>query len=94
MISEKEVRRIAKLARLELTDKEIEKIQKDLSAILDYFNLLERAPKAEIVRGLTAYNNSAFREDGAVPQPREVAQKIISAAPDKKDGYIKAKTVL
>ena len=47
MISKEEVEHIAKLARLELTGKEVEKMQKDLSAILDYFDLLKKAPKLE-----------------------------------------------
>ncbi len=45
MISKEEVEHIAKLARLELTESEVKKMQKDLSAILDYFNLLKKAPK-------------------------------------------------
>ena len=49
MISKEEVEHIAKLARLELSDKETEKMQKDLSAILDYFNLLKKAPKPETI---------------------------------------------
>ena len=47
MISKEEVQHIAKLARLELTETEVEKMQKDLSAILDYFNLLQKTPKPE-----------------------------------------------
>ena len=38
MISKEEVLHIAKLARLELTEEEVEKMQKDLTEILDYFN--------------------------------------------------------
>ena len=37
MISKEEVEHIAKLARLELTEKEVGKMHKDLTAILDYF---------------------------------------------------------
>ena len=37
MISKEEVEHIAKLARLELTEKEIEKMQKDLTEILGLF---------------------------------------------------------
>jgi len=43
MISKQEVEHIAKLARLELTDAEIEKMQKDMSEILGYFDLLKKA---------------------------------------------------
>ena len=48
MISKEEVEHIAKLARLELTGKETEKMQKDLTEILGYFDLLKNVP--EIVK--------------------------------------------
>ena len=92
MISKEEVQHIAKLARLELTEKEVEKMQKDLSAILDYFDLLKRAPKAKIAK--TEGDLSATRKDEILPRDASVAEKIISAAPDKKDDYIKVKTIL
>jgi len=41
MIDKKEVQHIAKLARLYLKQEEIEKMEKELSLILDYFNLLK-----------------------------------------------------
>ncbi|MDP2664107.1 MAG: Asp-tRNA(Asn)/Glu-tRNA(Gln) amidotransferase subunit GatC, partial [bacterium] len=42
MISKEEVKHIAKLARLGLSDKEIGKFQKDLSSILDYVEKLKK----------------------------------------------------
>ena len=91
MISKEEVEHIAKLARLELTEKEVEKMQKDLSAILDYFDLLKKAPKPEksIVKG----DLSAARKDEVISS-HDIVDEIITAAPDKKDGYIKVKTIL
>ena len=91
MISKEEVEHIAKLARLELTGEEVEKMQKDLSAILDYFDLLKKAPKAEktVVKG----DLSAFRKDEVISIPG-LKDEIIEATPDKKDGYIKVKTIL
>ena len=41
MNTKKQVKHIAKLARLGLTQKEIEKMQKNLSLILNYFKILE-----------------------------------------------------
>ena len=93
MISKEEVEHIAKLARLELTEAEVEKMQKDLSAILDYFALLKKAPKAEKVKAQGA-NLSATRKDEVLPKDASVAEKLIAAAPDKKDDYIKVKTIL
>lgn len=93
MISKDEVKHIAKLARLELSEKEIEKMQKDLSAILDYFNLLKKAPKVKIERHASAEGYGEARKDEAINQKREVVEKIIAASPDKKDDYIKVKAI-
>lgn len=94
MLSKEEVERIANLARLELTGKEAEKMQKDLSEILDYFNLLKQAPKSELNSAQPAAVNSHLRKDEAKPRDAEEAQRIIAAFPDKKDDYIKVKTIL
>lgn len=92
MISKDEVEHIAKLARLELTEKETERMQKDLSEILDYFNLLKKAPKLKVENKKAAFAKaSACRRDEAIPQRREVVEKLIQSAPDKKDDYIKVK---
>lgn len=91
MISKEEVQRIAKLARLELTEKEIVKMQKDLSEILDYFNVLKKAPKIKMEK-ITAVGTSA-RPDEVLQRDASCAEKIISAAPDKKDDYIKVKAI-
>ena len=91
MISKEEVEHIAKLARLELTGNEVEKMQKDLSAILDYFALLKKAPKPENVE--IKGDLSAMRKDEVISS-YDMIDEIIAAAPDKKDGYIKVKTIL
>jgi aspartyl-tRNA(Asn)/glutamyl-tRNA(Gln) amidotransferase subunit C len=94
MISKEEVKHIAKLARLELTEKEIEKMQKDLSAILDYFNLLKKAPApAEASAGKAEKINSNLRKDEVISS-YNIRDEIIAQAPDKKDDYIKVKSIL
>ena len=96
MISKEEVEHIAKLARLELSDGEVKKMQKDLSDILDYFDLLKKAPKpAKILReknlGGQAKN---LRKDETKPRDANVTERIVVAAPEGKDGYIKVKNIL
>ena len=90
MISKEEVEHIAKLARLELTEEEVSKMQKDLSAILDYFDLLKKAKKAEKVQ--VKGDLSATRLDEIISS--DIAEKLISAEKNKKDSYIKVKTIL
>ena len=96
MISKEEVEHIAKLARLELTEKEIEKMQKDLSEILDYFNLLKNVP-ALSGRGSPSGSGRPVgeaRKDEARPRDAGMAERLVVAAPDKKDDYIKVKAIL
>lgn len=94
MISKEEVEHIAKLARLELTEKEVEKMQKDLTEILGYFDLLKKAPKPKSVEGNKMGNLSATRKDEIRFKDNGLAEKLVAAAPDKKDGYIKVKAIL
>ncbi len=42
MISNEEVRHIAKLAKINLSDDEIKKFSGELSSILDYFSILQK----------------------------------------------------
>ena len=90
MISKEEVQHIAKLARLELTEKEVEKMQKDLSAILDYFDLLKRAPKVKAQPA--SAKAPAWRGDEVISS-YDIADELIGQAPDKKDDYIKVKNI-
>jgi aspartyl-tRNA(Asn)/glutamyl-tRNA(Gln) amidotransferase subunit C len=92
MISKEEVEHIAKLARLDLTGKEVEKMQKDMSAILDYFKLLKKVSNSEkIIK--TEGNLIATRKDEIKSRDAGLAEKIIKALPDKKDDYIKVKAI-
>jgi aspartyl-tRNA(Asn)/glutamyl-tRNA(Gln) amidotransferase subunit C len=98
MIKKEEVEHIAKLARLGLTEKEKEKIQKDLSSILDYFKLLRKLDTSKVEP--TSHSFSSFlvkgdfgRKDEINPQPLEKVRKLIEAAPDTKDGFVRVKAV-
>jgi aspartyl/glutamyl-tRNA(Asn/Gln) amidotransferase C subunit len=94
MISKEEVQHIAKLARLELTEKEIEKMQKDLTEILDYFNLLKKVPKlAQGEPGSRPQSGLGTRKDEVVSS-HDIVDELIAAAPDKRDDYIKVKAIL
>jgi aspartyl-tRNA(Asn)/glutamyl-tRNA(Gln) amidotransferase subunit C len=91
MISKEEIEHIAKLARLELTDDEVKKMQKDLTAILGYFELLKKSPKSK-AQSPTKTQNPNLRKDEI--KRSDLSGDLISAAPDKKDGYIKVKVIL
>lgn len=95
MILKKEVKHVARLARLGLGEKEMEKMRKELSLILDYVEKLKEV-KIEKVKPTTHSMpiENIFREDKAKPQSAQVINKLIEAAPEKKKGYVKVKAVL
>lgn len=92
MISKEEVRHIAKLARLGLTEKEIEKFQKELSLILDYIEKLKEVDVSNVApesRAILVEN--VARKDEIGPGPG--GEKLLGLAPDKKEGFLKVKSV-
>jgi len=100
MISKQEVQHIAKLARLGLKPREIEKMRKELSSILDYFNLLKEVDVSKIeptfhpTKHFLKEKLNVSREDLEKPQKSEVKNKLIKLAPKRKDRYVKVKSIL
>ncbi len=93
MISKDQVIHIAKLARLELSEKEIEKIQKDLSSILDYFKLLQNQKSKIKDQKYSSKIKNVLREDKVVEKSPSLANNLVQMAPEKKEGYIKVKSI-
>ncbi len=94
MISKNQVKHIAKLIRLKLTDKEVSKYQKELAKILDYVGQLQEINTKDIppCSGGTDLKN-VFREDESEIRVRENSQKLIDQAPLKQKDLIKTKGV-
>ena len=94
-ISEEEVEHIAELARIELRDKEVEKFQKDLSSILDYFDIMKKVDTEDVepmTHSVVVENVS--RKDAATKPDHEATQKLLATAPNEKNGFIKVKSIM
>ncbi|OIO50019.1 Asp-tRNA(Asn)/Glu-tRNA(Gln) amidotransferase GatCAB subunit C [bacterium (Candidatus Gribaldobacteria) CG_4_8_14_3_um_filter_42_11] len=95
MIDKKLVENVARLGRLELSDIEKTKIQRELSAILDYVALLNEVDVSDV---RPFYENTALfnvtRADQATPRDEKATQKIIEQFPQKDNGYLKVKAIL
>lgn len=95
MISKKEVEHVAKLARLGFSWKEIEKMQKELTLILDYFDLLKEVDVSQIQP--TSHSillENVDREDIVKKESLETVNKMLVGAPAKEKGHIKVKGIL
>lgn len=94
MISKEEVKHIAKLARLGLREKEIERLQKELSSILDY---IEKLKEVDVSRIEPTSHPLEVKNVVRADERRKTkfkSQKLLDLAPETKDGYLKVKSIL
>ena len=89
-----EIEKVAKLSRIELEPEELNKISDEFGSILDFVETIKNTDTKDIdptsqVTGL----NDVWREDVAITS--EISpDKLLAAAPEILDGYIKVKKVL
>src|SRR5215211_7960319 len=93
MLTPEEVRHVAMLARLGLTDEEVESLRVQLSDVLDHIAMLDKLDTSQIeptAQILTQRNTN--RPDEIVPSLRPEAVLLI--APRSEDGFIRVPAVL
>jgi aspartyl-tRNA(Asn)/glutamyl-tRNA(Gln) amidotransferase subunit C len=95
-ITEKEVRYVATLANLKLTDAEVVKLQSDLDGILEHMDKLKEIdtrgvePMAQVL--FEAEETATLRAD--VPVPPLGSQTALANAPQAGAGYFKVPRVI
>ncbi|HBH46276.1 MAG: hypothetical protein A2445_04545 [Candidatus Jacksonbacteria bacterium RIFOXYC2_FULL_44_29] len=87
-----EAQKIAKLARLYLTEEELEKYSQQLSVILDYIDSLNQVDTSQVqitsqVTGLT----NVWREDKITASL--ITSELLEQAPELEQGGVKVKSV-
>ena len=92
-IGKDDVRKIAKLARLKLSDAEIELYQGQLVKILDSMNELSKldTSKVEPTTSVLGAKN-VMREDE--PQPFQDVEALLANAPEREGPYFKVRKVI
>ena len=94
-LSNKDIKHIANLARLELSDKELDKYGSQLSAILGYIDQLQEVdttgvePTAQVT-GLT----NVFAKDEIETWDKTEQQAALGQAPEIENNQVKVKRVL
>ncbi len=94
MVTQKEVKRVAKLARIGLTKKEEEKFSRELSLILNY---VEKLKEVNISKTLPTSHSikmeNVMREDLENEKLKMKNGKLLKLAPETKNGYLKVKSI-
>ena len=90
----KELKKVAELARIELTDQELKDLSEDMGSILGFIDKIQKADTAGViptsqVTGLA----DVWREDVVKPSPIK-PKELLAGSPSLHDGYVKVKKVL
>ena len=92
-LTPEQVRHIARLARVGLTDDEVARFQSQLSEILDYFERLNEVDSANVPpTAHTLDMRNVMRDD----EPRESLDKeeVLANAPQREDDFFRVRVVL
>lgn len=92
-LSNEEVRHIAWLARLGVTDAEVERFREDLSVILEHFRALEELDTNSVPAAAHAsLLHNVLRED--VPAASLTSDEVLANAPDSEDSLFRVPPIL
>lgn len=91
-ITEKDIKHLASLSRLEFSDDEIEKFSSEFASIIDYVNQLQKVDTTNVVDKTPVREFEELRDD--VVKSSLPNEKIIENAPKKYNGYFVAPTVV
>jgi len=92
----KDIKKLAVLSRINLSDKEEESLLKDMDAILGYVDQVKEAAATSAVVDMN--NSSApvnvFREDVDPHESGIFTEVLLNSAPERHGQYVKVKKIL
>jgi len=92
-ITREEVRHVAMLFRMSLSEEEIARLQQQLSQIIDYFQVLQQVDTEGVPpTSHTLALENVMRDDE--PRPSYPAEDILANAPLSEGGFFRVRAVL
>lgn len=90
-----EILHLGEMARIKLTDDEVEKFTTEIDGILGYVSTINDivADYGELTKKVGLVHN-VFREDEVTNQPGEYTEALTAAFPEKEGPYLKVKKIL
>ena len=95
MISSDDVRKLAHLSRLSLTDEEVEKMRAEIESIISYIDVIQKVKLSETPESTVYFDSiNIMREDTASHEPGLFTDALLSQAPRRDKNYLKVKKIL
>lgn len=94
-VSRDDVKKLAELSRIALSDDEVEKLRGEIDAILAYVDVVQRVELPEGVAPSPHLDlENVMREDGDPHEPGMYTEKMLSQAPRREGAFLKVKKIL
>lgn len=94
-VSSDDVKKLANLARLDLTDAEVEKMRGEIESILSYVATIQKVPMPEGVAASPHLDvQNVMREDSEPHASGMHTKDIVEQFPDREGDYLKVKKIL
>ena len=89
-----EIKHLASLARIEVTEAQAEELKDDISAVLDYVSVVsEITAEGGLTKKVGARAN-VFRKDEVTNEPGSYTTTLLAEAPERVGDYLKVKKIL
>ena len=92
-LTSEQVRHIARLARVALSDDEVERLREQLSGILDHFAVLNEIDTDDVPPTAQTFEMTNVQRDDAT-RPSHDREQVLANAPRRQDGYFRVRAVL
>ena len=89
----KDVKKLAELSRIELSDTEASELGQSLDSILHYVEQVKQVSSDTEIEP-TFYSTNIMREDSNPNQTGLNTEKLVNSAPKKEGDYVKVKKIL
>ncbi len=93
-LSEKDIRHIASLAKLELTDKEVKQYRAELGGIVRYVDQLQTIKLKKITHHSINNSSHYLRTDTVQPWDEKEREMALKQAPIRQGRLVKVKRIL
>jgi len=91
----KDIEHLARLARIRLTEKEMNNLPEELSSIISYVSTVSDITADETVESpQVGVRFNIFRQDEVTNQPNEFTKDIIAEMPSSNGRYLSVKKIL
>jgi aspartyl-tRNA(Asn)/glutamyl-tRNA(Gln) amidotransferase subunit C len=94
MIDDKEIEKLARLARIKISKEEAEKLSADIDSILSYVSEIKEAAFSAAQRDAGDEITNVMREDKEPHETGLYSDRLLKEAPQREGDYIKVKKIL